>query len=270
MPSSNAASPEPTAALAESSVTLAESSVTLAEPTVTLAEPTVTPIAPATPAAAATCAWAACSSEFTSVHQLAIHLSAEHVMVPDASPVRACAWRGCSMQGVTMSSHRELVAHLRIHTGNRSFLCPVDGCAKVYKRSDFLAKHISSHADTDTAASSKHITHADTDTAASAKRKSHADTDTAASAKRKSQPSADDSDTDSESTGFSDEHVPHSVSAFNAGVPDSDIHTGMLEAQLAYIRDQVASRQTRLRSYRTKIRRLRLENDILVDALAQI
>ncbi|KAJ2222657.1 hypothetical protein EV180_004249 [Coemansia sp. RSA 518] len=160
------------------------------------------------------------------------------------------------MQGVTMSSHRELVAHLRIHTGNRSFLCPVDGCAKVYKRSDFLAKHISSHADTDTAASSKHIT--------------HADTDTAASAKRKSQPSADDSDTDSESTGFSDEHVPHSASAFNAGVPDSDIHAGMLEAQLAYIRDQVASRQTRLRSYRTKIRRLRLENDILVDALAQI
>ncbi|KAJ1786462.1 Zinc finger protein ZIC 2 [Coemansia sp. RSA 2523] len=249
MPSSNAASPEPAAALAESSVTLAE-------PIVTLSEPTVTPIAPATPAAAATCAWAACSSEFASVHQLAIHLSAEHVMVPDASPVRACAWRGCSMQGVTMSSHRELVAHLRIHTGNRSFLCPVDGCAKVYKRSDFLAKHISSHADTDTAASSKHIT--------------HADTDTAASAKRKSQPSADDSDTDSESTGFSDEHVPHSASAFNAGVPDSDIHAGMLEAQLAYIRDQVASRQTRLRSYRTKIRRLRLENDILVDALAQI
>ncbi|KAJ2253552.1 Zinc finger protein ZIC 2 [Coemansia sp. RSA 454] len=249
MPSSNAASPEPTAALAESSVTLAE-------PIVTLSEPTVTPIAPTTPAAAATCAWAACSSEFASVHQLAIHLSAEHVMVPDASPVRACAWRGCSMQGVTMSSHRELVAHLRIHTGNRSFLCPVDGCAKVYKRSDFLAKHISSHADTDTAASSKHIT--------------HADTDTAASAKRKSQPSADDSDTDSESTGFSDEHVPHSASAFNAGVPDSDIHAGMLEAQLAYIRDQVASRQTRLRSYRTKIRRLRLENDILVDALAQI
>ncbi|KAJ2158461.1 Zinc finger protein ZIC 2, partial [Coemansia sp. RSA 560] len=242
MPSSNAASPEPAAALAESSVTLAE-------PIVTLSEPTVTPIAPATPAAAATCAWAACSSEFASVHQLAIHLSAEHVMVPDASPVRACAWRGCSMQGVTMSSHRELVAHLRIHTGNRSFLCPVDGCAKVYKRSDFLAKHISSHADTDTAASSKHIT--------------HADTDTAASAKRKSQPSADDSDTDSESTGFSDEHVPHSASAFNAGVPDSDIHAGMLEAQLAYIRDQVASRQTRLRSYRTKIRRLRLENDIL-------
>ncbi|KAJ1776538.1 Zinc finger protein ZIC 2 [Coemansia sp. RSA 353] len=249
MPSSNAASPEPAAALAESSVTLAE-------PIVTLSEPTVTPIASATPAAAATCAWAACSSEFASVHQLAIHLSAEHVMVPDASPVRACAWRGCSMQGVTMSSHRELVAHLRIHTGNRSFLCPVDGCAKVYKRSDFLAKHISSHADTDTAASSKHIT--------------HADTDTAASAKRKSQPSADDSDTDSESTGFSDEHVPHSASAFNAGVPDSDIHAGMLEAQLAYIRDQVASRQTRLRSYRTKIRRLRLENDILVDALAQI
>ncbi|KAJ2439474.1 hypothetical protein IWW46_004433 [Coemansia sp. RSA 2440] len=249
MPSSNAASPEPAAALAESSVTLAE-------PIVTLSEPTVTPIAPATPAAAATCAWAACSSEFASVHQLAIHLSAGHVMVPDASPVRACAWRGCSMQGVTMSSHRELVAHLRIHTGNRSFLCPVDGCAKVYKRSDFLAKHISSHADTDTAASSKHIT--------------HADTDTAASAKRKSQPSADDSDTDSESTGFSDEHVPHSASAFNAGVPDSDIHAGMLEAQLAYIRDQVASRQTRLRSYRTKIRRLRLENDILVDALAQI
>ncbi|KAJ2470598.1 hypothetical protein IWW56_006500 [Coemansia sp. RSA 2131] len=177
-------------------------------------------------------------------------------MAPDASPVRACAWRGCSMQGVAVSSHRELVAHLRIHTGNRSFLCPVDGCAKVYKRSDFLAKHISSHADTDTAAPSKHIT--------------HANADTAASAKRKSQPSADDSDTDSESTGFSDEHVPHSASVFNAGVPDSDVHAGMLEAQLAYIRDQVASRQTRLRSYRTKIRRLRLENDILVDALAQI
>ncbi|KAJ2355823.1 Zinc finger protein ZIC 2 [Coemansia sp. RSA 2618] len=256
MPSSNAGSPEPSAAHPTSTANRPDLSPAprangpALSPAPTANKPALSPAprtskhasspAPATPAAAA-CAWGECAAKFASLHQLATHLSAEHVMALDAGAGRACAWRGCAQQGVAVPSHRDLVAHLRTHTGGRSFLCPIDGCGKVYKRSDFLAKHISAHADADAGA---------------------------APAKRKAQPPADYSDTDSDISGDSDEHQ-HAAS-FNAGVPDSEAHADMLEAQLAYIRSQVAARQTHLHNYKNKIRRLRLENDILVDALAQM
>ncbi|KAJ2452082.1 hypothetical protein EV183_003198 [Coemansia sp. RSA 2336] len=150
---------------------------------------------------AAACAWDACSARFASLHRLAAHLAADHVLPLDPA-ARACAWRDCPLRGAALPSHSALIEHLACHTGNRPFLCSVEGCAKVYKRADFLARHVASHA------------------------------------KRK---------------------------ASSSPSPPPD-----LDARLSYIRDQVAQRQAALRRYSAKIRRLRLENDILIDALANL
>ncbi|KAI9466429.1 hypothetical protein BX667DRAFT_510679, partial [Coemansia mojavensis] len=151
---------------------------------------------------AVACAWDVCSARFSSLHRLAAHLAADHVLPLDPA-ARACAWRDCPQRGAALPSHSALIEHLSCHTGNRPFLCSAEGCAKVYKRADFLARHVASHA------------------------------------KRK---------------------------ASSSPSPPPDI----LEARLAYIRDQVALRQASLRRYSAKIRRLRLENDILIDALGNL
>ncbi|KAJ1732906.1 hypothetical protein LPJ61_001819 [Coemansia biformis] len=198
------------------------------------------PAAPLGPAVLATrCAWGDCSVQLASVHQLSAHISTTHVLVLAADAGYACAWRGCPQNAVPLPSYHALVDHLRTHTGNRSYLCPVLGCGKVYKRTDFLTKHISAHADAapppPPMPSNGHHS------------------------RRRPPPG---SPADNAASSDSD-------SAGTAAPPDSDAHAAVLAAQLAYIRIQVAERKRLLARHRTKARRLRLENDILIDALAQ-
>ncbi|KAJ2775140.1 hypothetical protein IWQ56_000255 [Coemansia nantahalensis] len=196
-------------------------------------EPRAVPPAPTPPAVVATrCAWGSCATQLASMHLLSGHISASHILALDAETGFACAWRGCPQNGEPLPSYPALVDHLRAHTGNRSYLCPVPACGKVYKRSDFLTKHISAHADPPTA-------------------NGHPQ-------RRRRRPPG----SPVESTAGSD-----SDSA--PAAPDTDAHVAMLMAQLAYIRSQVAERTRQLERHRVKARRLRLENDILIDALAQ-
>ncbi|PIA12943.1 hypothetical protein COEREDRAFT_83818 [Coemansia reversa NRRL 1564] len=247
MPSSNAGSPEPrgTAGL---------------------------PPPPSGVSAGPRCAWGNCSAEFASMHQLSAHISATHVVGLDAETGLACAWRDCPQRAIPVPTFQGLVDHLRMHTGNRSYLCPVDGCGKVYKRSDFLARHISSHS----AAAPPNgrvrqrpavdVLPPDSDAGS------------ARSGKRKTRHSpeafATDSDTSMRLSHCEDASTDGQVrlrrSAYAADMTDSDANAVRLEAQLAYIRNQVAAREKSLARYRAKTRRLRLENDILIDALAHI
>ncbi|KAJ1814890.1 Zinc finger protein ZIC 4, partial [Coemansia sp. RSA 2599] len=95
--------------------------------------------------ARAACAWASCRMEFASFHQLAAHLSKDHIAA-DSSLQPVCEWRRCPHAGPPMPSRYHLITHMRTHTGDRSFLCPFDACGKVYKRTDFLKRHIETHA----------------------------------------------------------------------------------------------------------------------------
>ncbi|KAJ2792986.1 Zinc finger protein ZIC 2 [Coemansia guatemalensis] len=248
MPSSNAGSPEPRGAAAL---------------------PAPPPSAPAGPH----CAWGSCTAKFASMHQLSAHISATHVVGLDAETGLACAWRDCPQRAVPVSSFQGLVDHLRVHTGNRSYLCPVDGCGKVYKRSDFLARHISSHS-----AAAPPNGRARQRPAADAL-PPDSDAGSARSGKRKARHSPEAFATDSDTSMYlshredalADDHARPLHPAFDdADVPESAAHAVRLEAQLAYIRDQIAAREKSLARYRAKTRRLRLENDILIDALARV
>ncbi|KAJ2160262.1 hypothetical protein GGF46_002373 [Coemansia sp. RSA 552] len=223
MPSSSAGTPEPAA------------------------QPPALPPAPPGPA----CAWGDCTAAVDSLHDLAVHIAVDHVLTLDARSGFACAWRACPQNATALPSRHELVDHLRSHTGNRSYLCPADGCDKVYKRSDFLARHVATHAEPANGAA-------------------RAPTP----AKRKARREPEDTATDSDASMYSSHDEARARSrpcppALPADALESDAQAALLQAQLAYIRDQVSARQRALARYRAKTRRLRLENDILIDALSQ-
>ncbi|KAJ1665181.1 hypothetical protein IW140_003545 [Coemansia sp. RSA 1813] len=238
------------------------------------------------PVARAACAWRSCSAEFGTFHQLAAHLLSAHI---DCESANSCEWYLCDTGGHPMPSRMDLISHLKTHTGNRSYLCPVDGCGKVYKRSDFLAKHINTHSTQPAAAvgatapARLRANHAaDASDASSfedaplALISNAAATDTPQNPTRKRRryrrrqqpsPKPEDDDDDSSDGSSSSNRRPKDFSV--PDMPESERQAAMLEAQLAYIRDQVSTRKELLVRNKTKMRRLRLENDILIDALAR-
>ncbi|KAJ2555745.1 hypothetical protein EV175_002199 [Coemansia sp. RSA 1933] len=246
------------------------------------------------PVARAACAWRSCSAEFGTFHQLASHLLTAHIDC-ERSPDNAnsCEWYLCDTGGLPMSSRLDLVTHLKKHTGNRSYLCPVEGCGKVYKRSDFLTKHINTHSTQPPASSSgtaapsryhraRHVDYASD--ASSLEDAPLALTSAAAAATTNSQlnpsrkrrryrrrqqpyPKSENDDNDDDDAGDSSESSGDLI--HRPDLPESERQAALLEAQLAYIRDQVSSRKDRLLRNKSKMRRLRMENDILIDALAR-
>ncbi|KAJ1653649.1 Zinc finger protein ZIC 4 [Coemansia sp. RSA 25] len=227
-------------------------------------------------AARVVCAWQACSVEFDSTHSLASHLSICH-LEPEPHARHACLWQDCPQYDVPALTRYDLILHLKAHTGDRAYLCPFDGCNKSYIRSEFLPRHIIN-------------THANSDAAAAllSARQTPARAKPRRAAPRTEPLVIDSSGSDSESDGDDALLLPdrnnrnHDQAATSkrrlSAASDSDSYhlplsaaseptEAMLEAQLAYIREQVADRTKKLTRVKDKSRRLRLENDILLDAI---
>ncbi|KAI7833878.1 hypothetical protein BX661DRAFT_177713 [Kickxella alabastrina] len=280
----------------------------------------------------AACAWGACANDFSSYHQLAAHLSKDHIGL-DQCQTLACKWRGCALEATPMRSRYHLITHLVKHTGSRSFLCPFDACGKVYKRTDFLRRHINTHMSAAEQAESidaerwpvacnggTHtqkmrsrrntvVTQADSQATGSDNDTSTAFLAKGASSmalglathindagarhqyKRKQRDIQHERSSDNNSSDDSDanhryydcrdanssaaaQNGDSAVTATATGYPDllkseseSAKLEAMLHAQLGYIASQVDVRKEKLERVKTKIRRLRMENDILLDAL---
>ncbi|KAF9039608.1 hypothetical protein BDZ89DRAFT_981793 [Hymenopellis radicata] len=88
----------------------------------------------------ATCLWGDCGKVFTQLASLIEHIHTEHVGVNKSNYY--CDWSTCTRRGIPQTSRFALTSHLRSHTKEKPFVCPLPECDKSFTRSDALAKHL--------------------------------------------------------------------------------------------------------------------------------
>ncbi|KAJ3306705.1 hypothetical protein HDV03_004336 [Kappamyces sp. JEL0829] len=89
------------------------------------------------------CSWGSCALDLGSQEALVSHILQDHVGTGKASYV--CEWAGCSRLHKPFSKRHKIQNHVRIHTGERPFACPVAECGKKFSRQDGLNTHIKTH-----------------------------------------------------------------------------------------------------------------------------
>jgi len=79
-----------------------------------------------------------CNQVFPCISELVQHISSEHVGGPEFTE-HICRWKGCSRTSKGFKAKYKLVNHIRVHTGERPFICEV--CKKLFARSENLKIH---------------------------------------------------------------------------------------------------------------------------------
>ncbi|KAI5117628.1 hypothetical protein M0805_001271 [Coniferiporia weirii] len=87
-----------------------------------------------------TCLWDKCGQPFSHLQTLIDHIHNEHIGMN--KPAYACEWATCSRRGIQQASRFALISHIRAHTGEKPFTCPLPECDKSFTRSDAMAKHM--------------------------------------------------------------------------------------------------------------------------------
>ncbi|KAI9284277.1 hypothetical protein BC943DRAFT_66462 [Umbelopsis sp. AD052] len=89
------------------------------------------------------CGWKHCDTEFDTLEDLIIHVRDDHIGC--GKPMYSCEWEGCSRNQKPFTKRHKMHNHVRTHTGERPYLCTVEGCGKRFSRPDSLNTHIKTH-----------------------------------------------------------------------------------------------------------------------------
>ena len=86
-----------------------------------------------------------CNANFATADELALHVSFAHINNTSANPEYHCLWSNCARSSTAFKAKYKLVNHLRIHTGEKPFVCKYAGCGKTFGRSENLKIHTRMH-----------------------------------------------------------------------------------------------------------------------------
>ncbi|KAF9995505.1 hypothetical protein BGZ65_008855 [Modicella reniformis] len=90
-----------------------------------------------------TCLWKNCNQVFTALDWLVSHVEEQHIGLGKSQ--YTCEWENCVVKQKPFHKHHQVIRHMRTHTGEKPFVCVVEGCAKKFARSDSLLEHSRKH-----------------------------------------------------------------------------------------------------------------------------
>nr|NP_001071853.2 zic-like protein Ci-ZicL [Ciona intestinalis] len=85
-----------------------------------------------------------CDVIFHDMHELVNHVTRDHVGGMDQTD-HTCYWEDCSRKRKGFKAKYKLVNHIRVHTGEKPFVCPFPDCGKTFGRSENLKIHQRTH-----------------------------------------------------------------------------------------------------------------------------
>ncbi|KAF9095693.1 Zinc finger protein ZIC 1 [Mortierella sp. AD031] len=90
-----------------------------------------------------TCLWKNCNQVFGALDWLVGHVEEFHIGLGKSQ--YTCEWENCVVKQKPFHKHHQVIRHMRTHTGEKPFVCAIDGCGKKFARSDSLLEHSRKH-----------------------------------------------------------------------------------------------------------------------------
>ncbi|KAF9137665.1 hypothetical protein BG015_002648 [Linnemannia schmuckeri] len=90
-----------------------------------------------------TCLWKNCNQVFNALDWLVSHVEEFHIGLGKSQ--YTCEWENCVVKQKPFHKHHQVIRHMRTHTGEKPFVCTIDGCGKKFARSDSLLEHSRKH-----------------------------------------------------------------------------------------------------------------------------
>ena len=85
-----------------------------------------------------------CHMIFYGMQELVNHITIDHVSAYDQCD-HICLWKDCDRKLKPFTAKYKLVNHIRVHTGEKPFVCPYPQCGKVFARAENLKIHKRTH-----------------------------------------------------------------------------------------------------------------------------